>query len=225
MPDSAPPPALGGSLLRERLAPAIARAGTQTAFAALAGLPKDSLAKYLAGSQPGPAALIKLADAAGVTIDYLVGRTAASGPEDAVSGGFVAVPHLAVRASAGSGRAVVPFDSDAEQTMMIRESWLRSMGGAPQTAEFVVAEGDSMDPTIKNGDLMLVDRGFGDVLDGKIYVFVRDGLVSVKRVQRLALGGLMLISDNERYPTQTIAAREMDELNIEARVAWYGRAM
>ena len=139
--------------------------------------------------------------------------------------GFIAIPRLEVRASAGPGRAVVPSDFDPEPQIAFREAWLRSLGVNSRNAEFVVAQGDSMEPTIRDGDLMLVDRGYGRVVDGKIYVLVVGGLVLVKRLQILAVGGLMLISDNDRYPTETIPAREVDALNIEARVAWYGRAI
>ena len=72
---------------------------------------------------------------------------------------------------------------------------------------------------------MLVDRGYGQVVNGKIYVLVVAGLVIVKRVNVLAVGGLMLISDNARYPTETVPRSELDSLSVEARVAWYGRAM
>lgn len=229
---------LSGQLLRQRLAPAFERSGSQAAFAEHAGISKNTLNKYLSGTQPSPGALIRLADAAGVSIDYLVGRSAEAATSDtgpvfgsAVSvpfsgtEDFIFVPRLDVRASAGPGQAVVPADHDLEPQVAFRESWLRSLGVAPRNAEFVEARGDSMEPTICDGDLMLVDRGYGQVLDGKIYVLVVGGLVVVKRVSLLAVGGLMLISDNGRYPTQTIPRSEVNDLTIEARVAWYGRAI
>lgn len=97
------------------------------------------------------------------------------------------------------------------------------MGINPKNAEFIVAEGDSMFPTIQDGDMMLLDRGYGQVINGKIYVLVVNGLVVVKRVSLLAFGGLMLISDNDRYAPETVARDEVNDLNFQARVAWFGR--
>lgn len=222
------------SLLKERLRPAISAAGGNAAFADRAGIPRDTFNKYLAGTQPPPSNLIRMADAANLTIDYLVGRTSA----DVVGSGlplmakeraelgeeFVVVPRLAVRASAGPGRITIQADLGSAE-FAFRRSWLRSLGVAPQNAEFLVVDGDSMEPTIKDGDLVLVDRGFGEVVNGKIYVLLVNDRVLVKRVHLLAFGGAMLISDNERYPTETIPGRDMEGLNIEARVAWYGRAV
>lgn len=228
--------------LQHRLREAVEKAGSARAFARLANVPGDSLNKYLAGKmQPGPSALVKLADGAGVTTDYLLGRegyaglslprstllraeldnamsvTAALPPE------FIMIPRLEVRASAGPGRAPPP--DGGGDLVAFRQSWLRSLGISPGNAEFLQAEGDSMDPTIKDGDMMLVDRGYGQVVNGKIYVLVVSGLVLVKRLQVVALGGLQLISDNDRYPPQNISRSDVNELSIEARVAWYGRAI
>ena len=82
-----------------------------------------------------------------------------------------------------------------------------------------------MYPTIHDGDLMLVDRGFGEPVHGKIYALVVQGLVVVKRVNFLATGGMILISDNDRYPSETIKRDEVEELSFQGRVAWYGRAI
>ena len=219
-------------LLKERLATAFEQHGSQAAFAKAAGIPKDTFSKYLAGSQPGPAALIKMADAASVSLDYLLGRDAASGNQvsdpatrTTLPNDFIPIRQLEVRASAGPGRAVVPAGEGGPAEVAFRESWLRTLGVVPRNAEFLQAQGDSMEPTICDGDLMLVDRGYGEVRNGKIYVLVVNGLVLVKRVQLLAVGGLMLISDNQRYPAETIAAGDVADLSIEARVAWYGRAI
>ena len=221
--------------LAARLKIAVDLAGGNTAVAQRSGIPLRTLNGYLAAeSDPKTTKLHRIAEACAVSMDDLMGRishtpSAVSRIASDTDGGtlpegFVAVPRLEIRASAGPGRAGVPTD-DEEGAIAFRRNWLRSLGIAPGDAQFMLAEGDSMDPTIKDGDLMLLDRGWGRVIDGKIYVFVREGLVSVKRVQTLALGGLQLISDNERYQMQMVRADEMDSLNIEARVKWYGRAI
>lgn len=230
-----------------RLSVAIERAGGRAQVSREANVPLSSLDRYTRGQSEAPSlTLARIAKACSVTVDHLVfgqkdhapNRTPQSdaGPalvafhlpanenEDTVDGSeFVAIPHLGIRASAGPGLASNVTEADAPRQIAFRQTWLRSLGIAPANAEFIEASGDSMWPTIQDGDLMLLDRGYGEVVNGKIYVLVVGGLVVVKRVSLLAFGGLMLISDNERYPTETVPRDEVNNLNIQARVAWFGR--
>lgn len=119
----------------------------------------------------------------------------------------------------------LPAETVATSHFLFSEAWLRSLGVSAYDAELLQAQGDSMHPTIQDGDLMLVDRGYGEVLHGKIYALVVNDLVVVKRVNILAIGGMMLISDNDRYPSETIQGNDINSLSFQGRVAWYGRAI
>ena len=194
----------------------------------LADVPLRTLKSYTAGeADPKTTILSRITGVCGVSIDEVVDGKSHAGSAEKIAApspvDVVLVPRLDVRVSAGFGRQVIP--GDMLEPMAFQRAWLRSLGVSPADAEIAWAEGDSMEPTIKDGDMMLLDRGWGRVIDGKIYVFVRDGMVSVKRLHTLALGGLMLMSDNDRYPTQTVTASEINDLRIEARVVWYGRAI
>lgn len=138
--------------------------------------------------------------------------------------GFVEVPYLDIQASAGVGR--LAMGGDAERIMMLSESWLRTLGIVPRNAQLLSAVGDSMEPTIRDGDLLLVDRGITNVMDNGIYIVVVGGLVLVKRLQMRVDKSLTLLSDNrERYDPETIGPDRVDELTIEGRVKWYGRSI
>lgn len=204
-----------------------------------AAVPISTLGRYLRAKSEVPALnLARIARACGVSADFLLwgvpGRT--DQPAGSVLNflpsleatdleGFVSIPHLAVRASAGPGLAAATAEVEEPRQIAFRATWLRSLGVAPGNAEFLTAQGDSMYPTIQDGDLMLVDRGYGEVMNGKIYVLVVRDAVVVKRVSLLAAGGLILISDNDRYPSETVPRDEVNSLNFQARVAWYGRAI
>lgn len=119
---------------------------------------------------------------------------------------LVPVPYLAVRAAAGRGIA-------ADETLIRPEpfarSVLRDLGIAPDHAALVTAAGDSMTPTIMDGDRLLIDRGDTQVGEGRggggLFVFRRDDLLSVKRVAR-AGRRLTLASDNPDYPGAVVGA-------------------
>lgn len=240
--------------MAERLKAAVRSSGGNTHVAQVSGVPLRTLNSYMAGAaDPKMTKLGRIAEACGTTVDALMGRKlpGAASPgstgdlslptgdgttmiarrvaqghgELMVPEGFVAVPFLEVRASAGRGLASLPAEVVAASHFLFSEAWLRSLGVSAQEAELLQAQGDSMHPTIQDGDLMLVDRGYGDVVHGKIYALVVNDLVVVKRVNILAIGGMMLISDNDRYPSETVRRDEVGTLSFQGRVAWYGRAI
>jgi phage repressor protein C with HTH and peptisase S24 domain len=87
----------------------------------------------------------------------------------------------------------------------------------------IAVDGDSMEPTLRQGDLVLVD--FGQTRpqrqDG-IYVIRTDGGLQVKRLQvEVATTRVTILSDNERYQPQ-VGVRPSD-LTVVGRVIWLGR--
>lgn len=114
----------------------------------------------------------------------------------------VAVPYLAVAASAGAGRAVAG-------EAVVRQEWiaraaLRAVGVAPGDASLIDVSGDSMTPGLQDGDRVLVDRG--DRVPGAgIYVLRIGDALSVKRVRRYG-ARVEIVSDNRAYPPQVMAA-------------------
>jgi phage repressor protein C with HTH and peptisase S24 domain len=83
-------------------------------------------------------------------------------------------------------------------------------------------EGDSMAPTLEDGDEILVDRDARRVeARGGIFVLRMDGVLMVKRL-RTAVGGVEVGSDNPAYPPRVVPAREIE---VIGRVAWLSRAI
>lgn len=217
--------------LAARLAAAISRAGGKRAVSERSGVPASSLDRYLRGrSEPPALTLAALADACGTSVDALTSgeRSAEASAVDQVRSelaSYVAVPQLSVRASAGQGRSVLPLEEDASSALMLRESWLRRLGIAPSKVELIMAEGDSMADTIKDGDLLLVDRSVERVRGDGIYVLITADLVQVKRVQILFDGSWRIISDNPLYAPGHIPVGEVDGVRVVGRIRWFGRAL
>ncbi|MEP1495189.1 S24 family peptidase [Pseudophaeobacter sp.] len=143
---------------------------------------------------------------------------------DQIPDGFVPIPRMEVRASAGNGRVAIMNDAEA-QVVAFKEEWLRRLGVSPRNATIIVADGDSMADTIGHGDLVLLDRSIDHVVDNGIYVLVYGGMVLLKRVQVKRNGVVLLKSDNPRYETEEIQSHEVPELIIEGRVRWAGGAL
>lgn len=159
------------------------------------------------------------------------------GPEPAVSvvdesgggGGYlprwqsrvVAVPRLALGASAGAG--TLDDREDREGVLSFDERWLRGLGARPNSLSIIRVDGESMAPTLGDGDEIMVDRAdAADRLRDGIYVIRMGDVLMVKRV---ALGlrrdRIAVRSDNPLYP----AWEDVDpaDVAIIGRVVWTGR--
>lgn len=134
------------------------------------------------------------------------------------------VPRLDVRASAGAGGVVV---SEApSDTFGFSEPWLRGIaGGSPSGLSMIKVQGDSMEPTLSDGDDILVNRndGANQLRDG-IYVLRMGDDLLVKRVARHPFRRTITIrSDNPAYPEFPNVA--LADLRIIGRVRWMGRCL
>lgn len=82
----------------------------------------------------------------------------------------------------------------------------------------VQAVGDAMAPTIRDGDMLVVE--FSDRLCGDaVYVLEVGGGVAVRRVAVKPTGGCIIMCDNQRYGTHEV---NRSELRILGRVVWKG---
>jgi phage repressor protein C with HTH and peptisase S24 domain len=136
-------------------------------------------------------------------------------------GAPVRVPRLEVGASAGPG--ALAGDERARGHIAFDPAWLRRVAADPKRLSLIRVEGDSMVPTLADGDEILVDRGdAGERLRDGIYVLrIEDALV-VKRVAPHPSGRSIAVrSDNEAYPSWP----DCDPASVEivGRVVWVGR--
>ncbi|WP_228766391.1 S24 family peptidase [Pelagerythrobacter aerophilus] len=128
---------------------------------------------------------------------------------------WVEVPRLSLDASAGPGALgaqEIPFDA-----FRFSPRWLREMGleGADLTA--IRVEGDSMEPLLRSGDEIFVDRNKRGH-EGIHVVRIGDAL-HVKQLQASAPGRIALISLNKAYAPIDLAREEVE---VIGRVVWKG---
>ncbi|WP_235889722.1 LexA family transcriptional regulator [Brucella haematophila] len=206
------------------------------AFAREVDIGESLMRKYLAGATPGIDKVAQIAKTKGVALDWLINgeggmnlhepprlpqRTQAADLE--ANSEFTLVPRLDVQASAGAGR--VSIGEDPLEYLAFQSTWLRSRNINPAFARILTARGDSMEETIRDGDVLLVDTSVNRIRDNTIYVIVYGDMVLVKRVHGRLNGSLQLISDNPRYPAEEISAGETEQLHVAGRVMWFGRSI
>lgn len=136
---------------------------------------------------------------------------------------FVTLPiYSEIRASAGPG-AAVPATEQADGVVAFARPFLRDQGANPDRCSIIWARGDSMQPTIPDGSILVVDCSQTEVVNGCIYVLNVDDDLLVKRVRRRLDATIEIVSDNSMYPPEAIRAEQLRQLRVVGRVVYFCR--
>lgn len=164
-----------------------------------------------------------LANFFGVSESELGAPSHAASGEAAKAGGvaraladWADIPRLPLGASAGPG--ALARDEAPSGQLRFSARWLKAQGLDPVALSVIAVEGDSMEPTLRDGDEILVDRT-PRALRAGIHVVRLDDMLLVKRLEPGPAGTLRVISDNPAYPASERAAGEVD---VVGRVVWKG---
>ena len=133
----------------------------------------------------------------------------------------VELPYLReVEFAAGSGRTQVIENHG--RTMRFSLPRLAKAGVQPENAACATAMGTSMEPTIADGSPIAIDRGCTHVIDGKIYALDHGGMLRIKRLYRMPVSRVRLVSDNsDEHPEETYSLLGDEAPVILGRVFWW----
>ncbi len=120
------------------------------------------------------------------------------------------VPLYDLEAAAGHGSVL--SQENVTRMCSIDEALLTEHGLNPAKCAMLTVRGDSMEPTLQDGDTILIDRS-QTTPDG-IFLIQMDDTLRVKRVQRAAGGAYILISDNTRYREELIPPTALDTISL-----------
>ncbi|WP_442962758.1 XRE family transcriptional regulator [Pseudomonas sp. Leaf129] len=139
-------------------------------------------------------------------------------------GDEVWIAHYDVRAAMGGGQ--IPHEyPEMLQDIRVSPQHLREMGVRFKEhfhLKMITGWGQSMAPTIKDRDPLLVDVTIREFTGDGIYLFSHDEMLYVKRLQKKGKDRFKMISDNERHDPEEI---RIDDTHILARVlyVWNGQ--
>ena len=141
--------------------------------------------------------------------------------------GYVAVPlYNNVQASAGAGALV--GEEVADGFMRFSEEWLRvELGVRLRDLYMIRASGDSMEPTFRSGDALLIDRRATIPDSEGIYIMRSGASLLVKRLQLLPGRRVRVSSDNPLYQPYELLVSDLndDDVAVIGRVVWSGRRL
>ncbi|QDP59331.1 MAG: hypothetical protein GOVbin287_5 [Prokaryotic dsDNA virus sp.] len=105
-----------------------------------------------------------------------------------------------------------------------RRDWLSEKGLLPDKCVVCSVGGNSMEPLLFEGDLVLLDRRQADLRDGQIYGVVDiEGDTRIKRIE-LIENGLLLRSENPDCPTELRQGEDANRVRIIGSLAWSGHS-
>lgn len=191
---------------------------TQKDLGDLVGISQNSITKIENGGNT--IHIAKLASALGVSVAWL--STGTGDRDDIVENGgldkqFVSsepdllhkhrIDYYDVRAAAG----ITGFEN-SDYPEIISSLYLTDEGMAQLVGKkssdgicLVNVPTDSMEPTIRKGDIVFLDTKVNAYSGDGIYAFAIDGALFIKRIQKMIGGGYRMISDNEIYPPEQIS--------------------
>ena len=110
--------------------------------------------------------------------------------------------------------------------LAFKRDWLARVGAKAENLAVIYASGDSMEPYIFDGDVVLFDTKDTEPKHGQVYVVRRpDCSVSIKRLVQLLSGDWVIKSDNPDRSDEKVTADTIHELPFVGRVIWRGGSM
>jgi transcriptional regulator with XRE-family HTH domain len=222
---------MSGPRLLDRLKSAASVAGFGEDWievARKAGVSDRTLRRWRKGENDDPrlSSLEAVAGALRTTIGQLLGE---STPSVGPSAPFWAAPLL--RMDVGAGEARLEMIPGAERQYGFRPDWLATKGWTPENSDrfgvYRLADllAESMEPTISEGSILLVDREADpdEAPPRAVWIVRREMGLVCKRVT-IRDSWMILESDNreERFaPTVLRVARSDRRKMLEGRVVWY----
>lgn len=201
--------------------------------AAACGMSDTVLRKYLNGeSTPNVERLVAIAKSLDVTVEWLATGNAEEQETSPYAKQFWGEQHCDefefvnlydAQVSMGSGAW-----NDSEHILSklaFRKDWLKQESLMADRCAAIVAKGDSMEETIKDGATLLINLDDTSISRDGIYVIMFDGHLLAKRVQRTFDGGVIIRSDNPAYSDMSVPKDQMPQLSIVGRVVWYASVL
>lgn len=240
----------GKEIFGERVGIVANLVGGQAELARRTGISTVSISSYMKGeSDPSRERLVAMAEAANVSLFWLATGEGQmrSGRENTLSdiettqtphlclvdasgniassweapepSSFDYVPMVETQLSAGAGNFVL--SENIEGYYAFRKSWLLRIASSVKSLVLMRVQGRSMDPTIQDGDTVMIDTGRQAIKEGLLYALRFGSTVMIKRLSFRPGGRILVISDNrqEYDPFET----DLSELHVIGQIVFFCR--
>ncbi|WP_071608772.1 XRE family transcriptional regulator [Entomohabitans teleogrylli] len=227
--------------LADRLNHAMQSAGiSQSQLAELVGLSQPAIQKMTSGKASSSRKIVQIASALGVRPEWLSNGT---GLPDTISSfepsniresrlkasvwedmdkdeqEFVEIPLLNVSLAAGDGSSEI--EESSEFALVFRRHYLKRMGVPETAAKLVRVSGQSMEPTLHDGDVVGVNIQDTVIRDGKTYAICQADLLRVKTLIATPSSVIIRSINREEYPDEVLDRDEfVSSVRVIGKVFW-----
>lgn len=132
---------------------------------------------------------------------------------------FVEIPLLNVSLSAGDGSC--ELEESSEFALVFRRYYLKRMGVPESAAKLVRVSGQSMEPTLHDGDVVGVNTQDSIIRDGKTYAICQSDLLRVKTLIATPSSVIIRSINRDEYPDEIIDREEFSKsVRVIGKVFW-----
>ncbi|HWU35444.1 MAG TPA: S24 family peptidase [Methylovorus sp.] len=173
-----------------------------------AGVSSGMYSQWMNGSEPKGLTLVLLAKLLNVNEKWLATGKGEKHPGAGASSNeldedeFVPIRRVDFKVSAGVSGYVVEYLNGEKAPIYFRRDWISSRGYDADHLHAIEVSGQSMEPSLWDGDMVVVNTADQRMVDGEVYAFNYEGESVVKRLKRFG-GQWFMSSDNSdktRYP-------------------------
>ncbi|HSH71562.1 MAG TPA: LexA family transcriptional regulator [Methylophilaceae bacterium] len=130
---------------------------------------------------------------------------------------LVRINHFDIQASAGPGAMV--YEERVIGHIEVARSWLRDILHAEaDSVAMITVDGESMEPTLHHGELVLIDLRKNIFHDNAVYAIQIGGRLMIKRVQVKFDGTVVIRSDNPLYEPEILTSDAASQLHVVGRL-------
>lgn len=136
---------------------------------------------------------------------------------------YAVIPQYTAKAAAGSG--FLNYHVEVNGGLAFKRDWLARMSLKEQNLRVIYIQGNSMEPTLSDGNVVMIDSSQTTPTNRCIYAIHRpDGELIIKRLVQTMTNGWVIKSDNDdkrQYPDEIATDTDLGHLVIAGRVVWH----
>jgi phage repressor protein C with HTH and peptisase S24 domain len=193
------------------------------------GVPYKSISNYERGERKATVEYLALvSEHLGANVEWLLfgkgnmfSTEENSNRNDICSSDYIYIPIYDIQAAAGHG-CIVDEETVIDHFAFKADWFNKNICGSKPDLVIFTAHGESMEPTIKNGDLIMIDTANKRIRDG-IFVIRFDNSLLVKRLSLMPKDKLQIKSDNPEHPIFEVNLKEEDAFAVIGKVVWHGK--
>jgi phage repressor protein C with HTH and peptisase S24 domain len=131
---------------------------------------------------------------------------------------YAPIPRFTVEGKEGQE---VDISSEVSSLAFDRQ-WYEQLGLRPVDAVYARMPDNTMEPTIREGGIVVIDASTNKLRGDGVYCLMSNGTMAIKRLQADFGGGLWVRGDNSTYKEQHVDQDKIDRLYIIGKVIWAG---